>query len=78
MGKTAVFVLSILHMIKPEKNTCQAVVLTHTRELALQIYNEFKRFAKELPVSIDYFLGGAYPDATCLPACLPAFLSPPG
>jgi len=58
MGKTAVFVLSILHMLKPDKSQCQTVVLTHTRELAVQIYNEFKRFAKELPLTIDYYLGG--------------------
>jgi ATP-dependent RNA helicase UAP56/SUB2 len=33
-------------------------VLTHTRELAIQAYNEFTRFAKELPLLIDYYLGG--------------------
>lgn len=37
MGKTAVFVLSILHMIKPEKGAVQALVMTHTRELAKQV-----------------------------------------
>jgi ATP-dependent RNA helicase UAP56/SUB2 len=58
MGKTAVFVLSILHMIKPEKDKCQAVVITHTRELAIQAYDEFKRFAKDISSLIDYFLGG--------------------
>lgn len=58
VGKTAVFVLSILHMYKPEKNYCKAVILTHTRELSIQIYHEFKRFAKEMTVVIDYFLGG--------------------
>eukprot|EP00747_Dinoflagellata_sp_TGD_P140289 gnl/TRDRNA2_/TRDRNA2_175985_c0_seq1.p1 gnl/TRDRNA2_/TRDRNA2_175985_c0~~gnl/TRDRNA2_/TRDRNA2_175985_c0_seq1.p1 ORF type:complete len:441 (-),score=2.86 gnl/TRDRNA2_/TRDRNA2_175985_c0_seq1:111-1433(-) len=58
MGKTAVFVLSILHMIKPEKDRCQAVVITHTRELAIQAYSEFKRFAKDASLYIDYYLGG--------------------
>jgi len=58
MGKTAVFVLSILHMLKPEANTCQALVLTHTRELAQQIFLEFERFAQGLPVKVDYYLGG--------------------
>merc|ERR1712061_703584 len=58
MGKTAVFVLSILHMLKPQKSSCQAVVLAHTRELSIQIYNEFKRFANDLPVQIEYYLGG--------------------
>merc|ERR1711985_210266 len=36
MGKTAVFVLAILHMLKPEEGVCHALVLTHTRELAMQ------------------------------------------
>jgi ATP-dependent RNA helicase UAP56/SUB2 len=58
MGKTAVFVLSILHMFKTNLNQCQALVLTHTRELSIQIYNEFKRFAKELSIVIDCYLGG--------------------
>jgi ATP-dependent RNA helicase UAP56/SUB2 len=58
MGKTAVFVLSILHMLKPDLRHCQALVLTHTRELSIQIYNEFKRFAKELSITINCCLGG--------------------
>merc|ERR1712187_599186 len=35
-----------------------ALVLAHTRELSIQIFSEFKRFATDLPVKIDYFLGG--------------------
>jgi ATP-dependent RNA helicase UAP56/SUB2 len=58
MGKTAVFVLTILHTMRPEKCQCQAIILTHTRELAVQITDEFKRFSQELPVLADYFLGG--------------------
>jgi superfamily II DNA/RNA helicase len=45
-------------MIKPEKSRCQAVVITHTRELAIQAYSEFKRFAKDTSLYIDYYLGG--------------------
>jgi len=58
MGKTAVFVLSILHMLKPAMSQCQALVLAHTRELSIQIYNEFKRFARELSIIIECYLGG--------------------
>jgi len=58
MGKTAVFVLSILHMLKLETTSCQTVVVAHTRELSLQVYNEFKRFSKNINANIDYFLGG--------------------
>jgi len=53
MGKTAVFVLSILQQIEAEAdpNDCKvkAIVLCHTRELAFQIRNEFMRFTKYLP-----------------------------
>jgi ATP-dependent RNA helicase UAP56/SUB2 len=48
MGKTAVFVLSTLHLIEKEKNIV-ALVITHTRELAYQILEEFNRFTKYLP-----------------------------
>lgn len=47
MGKTAVFVLSVLQQLKPEDNgkvTC--VVMCHTRELAYQIEKEFERFSQ--------------------------------
>jgi len=48
MGKTAVFVLSTLHLIEKETGIV-AVVVTHTRELAYQILEEFNRFTKYLP-----------------------------
>lgn len=37
MGKTAVFVLGILHQLEPETGKVAAVVLSHTRELAQQV-----------------------------------------
>lgn len=50
MGKTAVFVLSILQQIEAEADAkeakIKAIVLCHTRELAFQITKEFDRFAK--------------------------------
>jgi ATP-dependent RNA helicase UAP56/SUB2 len=45
-------------MLKLKTSHCQTVVLTHTRELSIQIYNEFKRFSKDLNITIDYYLGG--------------------
>lgn len=48
MGKTAVFVLTILNRIKKEDKECSAIVLAHTRELAIQICDEFKRFSGNL------------------------------
>jgi ATP-dependent RNA helicase UAP56/SUB2 len=37
MGKTAVFVISILQNLEPKKGVPQALVLCHTRELAFQV-----------------------------------------
>lgn len=60
MGKTAVFVLSVLHLIQKEdadKTTC--LVLCHTRELAFQIQQEFNRFKKYTPyVKTKVLYGG--------------------
>jgi len=46
MGKTAVFVLTILQNLSEDPKPCSALVLCHTRELAYQIKNEFNRFTK--------------------------------
>lgn len=37
MGKTAVFVLSILQQLEPKAGEVSALVLCHTRELAYQV-----------------------------------------
>lgn len=59
MGKTAVFVLSVLQQLVPEDNVVDTVVLCHTRELAYQICQEFIRFSKYLPaVKVSVFFGG--------------------
>jgi len=58
MGKTAVFVLAVLHQLTPE-NHVDTLVLCHTRELAYQICQEFLRFSKYLPdVRVKVFFGG--------------------
>jgi len=50
MGKTAVFVLSVLQQINAEENDgIVCLVLVHTRELAFQIRQEFERFKKFMP-----------------------------
>ena len=49
MGKTAVFVLSTLHLLEPTDNEVHVVVIGHTRELAFQISKEYARFGKYLP-----------------------------
>jgi ATP-dependent RNA helicase UAP56/SUB2 len=46
MGKTAVFILTILQNIPDEPKPCSALIMCHTRELAYQIKNELARFTK--------------------------------
>jgi len=62
MGKTAVFVLSILQQLDPQRGNVQALIICHTRELAYQICTEFNRFSvhlpKDPPVKTTVFYGG--------------------
>eukprot|EP00271_Cylindrocystis_brebissonii_P016565 TRINITY_DN403_c0_g1_i3.p1 TRINITY_DN403_c0_g1~~TRINITY_DN403_c0_g1_i3.p1 ORF type:complete len:427 (+),score=99.31 TRINITY_DN403_c0_g1_i3:112-1392(+) len=59
MGKTAVFVLSILQQLEKPGKEVQALVLCHTRELAFQICSEFDRFSTYLPdTRTRVFYGG--------------------
>ena len=58
-GKTAAFGLPLLQLIAPENKNIQTVILSPTRELAQQIYNNLKEFGKYLPeVSIVLLTGG--------------------
>jgi superfamily II DNA/RNA helicase len=62
MGKTAVFVLSILHQIdESDSGKVQCLVLCHARELAYQIQQEFKRFTKYLPTIKTHVVFGGTP-----------------
>lgn len=47
-GKTGAFGLPLLQKIDPEVNDVQAIVLSPTRELAIQIAKDLKAFAKKL------------------------------
>lgn len=59
MGKTAVFVLSVLQQLVPVEGEVDTLVLCHTRELAFQICREFERFSKYLPeVKVAVLFGG--------------------
>lgn len=59
-GKTAAFLVSILQriMTDPELRTRKALILTPTRELAVQIEEETRKIGKYLPVSAGAFYGG--------------------
>ncbi|UXI66871.1 DEAD/DEAH box helicase [Tahibacter amnicola] len=48
-GKTAAFALPVLARIDPARRTPQALVLTPTRELAIQVAEAFQRYAAHLP-----------------------------
>lgn len=59
MGKTAVFVLGVLHSIKVPGDPFQCVVLCPARELAIQIAKEFERMGKYVPgLRTQTILGG--------------------
>jgi ATP-dependent RNA helicase UAP56/SUB2 len=59
MGKTAVFVLSVLQQLEPVDGQVSTLVLCHTRELSYQIRHEFDRFRKYLPqIKCEVFYGG--------------------
>jgi len=59
MGKTAVFVLAVLHCLGDNPEPCSAMVLCHTRELAYQIKGEFIRLSKFMPnIRTEVILGG--------------------
>ena len=47
-GKTAAFALPILARLQPQQASLQALVLTPTRELALQVAETFQSYAKHL------------------------------
>jgi ATP-dependent RNA helicase DeaD len=48
-GKTAAFSLPIIQLIDPKKKGVQAIILSPTRELAVQIGDNINEFTKFLP-----------------------------
>lgn len=59
-GKTHAFVIPILEKIETDKNECQALVISPTRELATQLYNVFMELinASKLDISVSLVIGG--------------------
>ncbi|MFC4778575.1 DEAD/DEAH box helicase [Paenibacillus sp. GCM10023252] len=62
-GKTIAFALPILQRINVEKEQVQALILTPTRELAIQITSELKKLAPALGATILAAYGGQDVDA---------------
>ena len=56
-GKTAAFALSMLQQITPKKGI-QGMVIAPTRELAMQISGEIKKFAKHTGIRVATVYGG--------------------
>ncbi len=58
-GKTAAFGLPLLQYLDPENDEVQAVVLTPTRELCIQVTQALRAYAEHLEVEIVAVFGGA-------------------
>ena len=56
-GKTAAFVLPMLQKLDPHV-PLQALILAPTRELAMQVTGEIKKFAKYMPIRAVTIYGG--------------------
>ncbi len=58
-GKTAAFGLPLLQLVDVDNKNVQTLILSPTRELSQQIYNNLKDFAKYIPeASIVLLTGG--------------------
>jgi len=64
MGKTAVFVLSVLQQLDSNPASVSALIMCHARELAYQICHEFERFKKYMPNIKTAVLYGGIPIQT--------------
>jgi len=59
MGKTAVFVLSILQRLDEDPEPCSAIIIANVKELAYQINKEIERLGKYLKhIRSAVFFGG--------------------
>lgn len=64
MGKTAVFIIGVLNQLVIKNDDFipfSCIVLCHTRELAHQVFKDFRRFGRYLTapqLKISCFFGG--------------------
>jgi ATP-dependent RNA helicase DeaD len=58
-GKTAAFGLPLLQYLDPDNDEVQAVVLTPTRELCIQVTQALRAYAEHLDVEVVAVFGGA-------------------
>ena len=64
MGKTAIFVISVLQQIDPVEGEVSCIVIANVRELAYQIAEEFNRFSKYMKNVRTAVIFGGIPRAT--------------
>ena len=58
MGKTGAFCIGVLGRIEENKNSVQAIILAHTRELALQIDTVFRQIATHTDIRVSLCVKG--------------------
>jgi ATP-dependent RNA helicase DeaD len=58
-GKTAAFGLPLLQYLDPENQEVQAIVMTPTRELCIQVTQALRAYAEHLDIEIVAVFGGA-------------------
>jgi len=58
MGKTGAFCIGVLGRIEENKNAVQAIILAHTRELALQIDTVFRQIATHTDIRVSLCVKG--------------------
>ena len=58
-GKTAAFGLPLLEFIEPENEEVQALVLTPTRELCIQVTQALRAYGERKGVEVVAIFGGA-------------------
>ena len=58
-GKTATFSIGLLQNIDENLDKTQAVILTHTRELALQSYNVVTALSKYMKIGVNLTIGNS-------------------
>ena len=79
-GKTAAYGLPLLHGVRDGAKSVRALVLTPTRELAIQVTEALRTYAKRLPVKIVTIYGGAAypPQLQALRQGVPVVVGTPG
>lgn len=82
-GKTCAFAVPVLQLLMnelPEKKRIRALVLTPTRELALQIYESFIAYGRFLPLRTAVIFGGVSqkPQETALSRGVDVLVATPG